>query len=98
MSHRLRLSVVTRMLGLGSPRTPVHPGLSAEVSGLTRLYSPMADLVSVSLLFLLARVVSREDKRNRAIFICLAAFLILAVALQFARAKRFSSAVAAFGF
>jgi hypothetical protein len=72
----------------------VHPGLSSEVGHLSRLYSPMNDVVGISLLFVLARVLSQEAKRDRIVLSGVAALLLLAVALQFTRATYFAMLVA----
>jgi len=77
---------VTVSLGAAQLTWLVHPGISAEVSGLTRLYSPMSDLVAVALLFLIAYAASRERKRNRVLCTSLARFPPPAAALQFTRA------------
>lgn len=66
----------------------------AEVGGLTRVYSPMSDLVSVSLLFVLAQLLSKEGQRHRVVLSGLTALFLLAVILQFTRATYLALLVA----
>jgi hypothetical protein len=72
----------------------VHPYLSLEVGGLTRVYSPLGDVVSVSLLFVFARLLSKEGRHNRIVLSGLTALFALAVVLELTRANYFAMLIA----
>ncbi len=72
----------------------VHSFENSEVGGLTRVYSPMIWVVSICMLFVLARLFSREGKGNRLALGGLAALFLLAVVLQFTRAIYLATLVA----
>jgi hypothetical protein len=65
----------------------VHPVLSAETSGLLRVYSPMGGVVSTSLIFVVAWLLASGVSRRRVSAVALVTVLAVSVALQLTRSN-----------
>ena len=65
----------------------VHPNLTAETSGLLRLYSPMGAVVSTALIFVAAWLLAGGVSRRRVPAAALVTLLAVSVALQLTRSN-----------
>jgi hypothetical protein len=72
----------------------VHPTQSNETSGQLRIYSPMATIVSTSLIFVAACLLAGGAPRRRAAMTTLVALLTVSVALQLTRSDYAAMVVA----
>jgi hypothetical protein len=72
-----------------------HPTTVSVTSGVSRVYSPMGDLVNTSLIVAVAVLLSRHARGRRPVVTCVVGLLLVASLLQLTRANYFALAVAA---
>jgi hypothetical protein len=73
--------------GLGQPGELIHFERTLQESGLTRVYTPMTDLIDASLALSIAACLIARQRRTRLIAVPVAAVLTVSVVVQLTRAR-----------